>query len=74
MIDHPTFTGWAIEGSWILTGESKVYTPSAINNEVGSFGAPEKTGKPVIWELSPPVGAVHGIAASNTTVVVLEGV
>jgi hypothetical protein len=28
----------------------------------------------MLWELSPPVGSVHGISASNTTVVVLEGV
>jgi phosphate-selective porin OprO/OprP len=40
VIDHPTFTGWAIEGSWILTGETKVYTPSAINNEVAGYGIP----------------------------------
>ncbi|MFO1247669.1 MAG: porin [Alphaproteobacteria bacterium] len=40
VIDHPYFTGWAIEGSWIITGESKVYTPSAINNEVAGYGIP----------------------------------
>jgi phosphate-selective porin OprO/OprP len=40
VIDHPTFSAWAIEGSWILTGESKVYSPSAINNEVGGFNIP----------------------------------
>jgi phosphate-selective porin OprO/OprP len=39
-IDHPYFTGWAIEGSWILTGETKVYTPTAINNEVAGYGIP----------------------------------
>lgn len=38
--DHPTFRGWALEGSWILTGETKTYTPSAINNEVGGFNMP----------------------------------
>jgi len=27
VIDHPTFEGWTIGGSWILTGETKVYTP-----------------------------------------------
>ncbi|MBA2590579.1 MAG: hypothetical protein H0U98_18355 [Alphaproteobacteria bacterium] len=40
VIDHPYFIGWAIEGSWIITGETKVYTPSAINNEVAGYGIP----------------------------------
>ncbi len=29
VIDHPTFNGWTVGGSWILTGENKVYTPGA---------------------------------------------
>lgn len=38
--DHPNFSGWYLEASWILTGETKTYTPTALNNETGGFQAP----------------------------------
>jgi phosphate-selective porin OprO/OprP len=39
--DSPVFSGWYVEGSWVITGEPKTYTVSASNNEVGGFGAPK---------------------------------
>lgn len=57
--DNPNFSGWYLEGSWVLTGEPKTYTVSATNNEVGGFGAP-RVGNPFsfkgdswgAWELA----------------------
>ncbi|HET7084582.1 MAG TPA: porin [Rhizomicrobium sp.] len=45
VIDHPTFNGWTIGGSWIITGETKVYTPgtyiaSAVAETQAGFQAP----------------------------------
>ena len=40
VIDHPSFNAWALEASWILTGETKAYTAAALNNETGGYQAP----------------------------------
>jgi phosphate-selective porin OprO/OprP len=39
--DHPEFSGYAVEGSWVLTGEPKGYSVNATNNEIGGYGAPK---------------------------------
>jgi phosphate-selective porin OprO/OprP len=40
-IPDPDFSGWYVEGTWILTGEPKTYSASAGNNEIGSWGMPK---------------------------------
>lgn len=38
---NPSFSGWFVEGSWILTGETKGYTVAAQNNEIGGWTGPK---------------------------------
>ena len=38
--DHPTFHGFVLGASWILTGETKVYSPSGIGETQAGFQAP----------------------------------
>ena len=40
VLDHPGFSGWTIGGSWILTGETKTYSPSGLAETQAGFGAP----------------------------------
>ena len=40
VIDHPYFTGWTVEASWIITGETRTYTPAGLAETQAGFGAP----------------------------------
>ncbi len=40
VIDHPSFHGWVIGASWIITGETKTYTPNGLAETQAGFGAP----------------------------------
>ncbi len=40
VIDTPTFDGFYVEGSWIITGENRTYVPSSLTNETGGWAAP----------------------------------
>jgi phosphate-selective porin OprO/OprP len=84
--DHPTFSGWFVEGTWIITGETKAYTPSAINNEVGGFANPVPA-RPFslagdswgAWELAARYSSTDlnwntNILATNTATRTLAGI
>jgi phosphate-selective porin OprO/OprP len=36
----PSFSGWYVEASWILTGETKTYQPNANNNGMATYANP----------------------------------
>jgi phosphate-selective porin OprO/OprP len=37
----PEFSGWYVEGSWMLTGETKLYQANALNNGMATFANPD---------------------------------
>ena len=52
---NPNFSGWYVEGSWIITGETKTYSPIATNNEMGTFNNPR-----IITPFAPGAGQWGG--------------
>ncbi|MCE9523619.1 MAG: OprO/OprP family phosphate-selective porin [Alphaproteobacteria bacterium] len=53
------FSGWYVEGEWIITGENKRYAAGATNNNVGVFRSPSVASP---WSLGGGTGAwsLHG--------------
>ncbi len=48
----PEFSGWYIEGEWILTGENKRYAAAALNNNVAVWRGPTVSSPWGAWSLS----------------------
>jgi phosphate-selective porin OprO and OprP len=44
--DHPRFSGWYVEASYFLTGETRSYEASALNNEVAGWDGPSAVASP----------------------------
>lgn len=40
---NPDFSGWYVQASWILTGETKAYQPIVMNNNLATFANPRVT-------------------------------
>lgn len=55
----PEFSGWYVEGEWIITGENKRYAASATNNNIAVFRGPSIAAP---WSLGGGIGAwsLHG--------------
>jgi phosphate-selective porin OprO/OprP len=80
VIDHPTVKGWTLGGSWIITGETKTYTPNGLAETQAGFGAPVPSrpfslsgGSWGAWELAARYSDTNlnwmasRLAVSNTT-------
>jgi len=50
----PSYTGWYVEGEWIITGEAKRYVASGTNNNIAVFRGPSVTSP---WSLGGGIGA-----------------
>ncbi|HEX3484672.1 MAG TPA: porin [Micropepsaceae bacterium] len=46
---NPEFSGWYVEASWLITGETKTYQAIATNNEMGTFNNPRVI-TPFSWD------------------------
>lgn len=55
----PDFSGWYVEGEWIITGENKRYVANGTNNNIAVFRGPAVTSP---WSLGGGIGAwsLHG--------------
>jgi phosphate-selective porin OprO/OprP len=51
----PNFSGWYVEGEWIITGENKRYAASATNNNIAVFRGPSVTSP---WSMGGSLGAI----------------
>lgn len=58
-VDDPQFSGWYVEGEWIVTGENKRYVAAGTNNNVGVFRGPSIAAP---WSPGGGIGAwsLHG--------------
>ena len=55
----PSFSGWYVEGEWIITGEAKRYVASGTNNNIAVWRGPSIASP---WSLGGGTGAwsIHG--------------
>ncbi len=64
--DHPEFSGWYVEGSYFLTGETRAYSASALNNEVGGWQGPAAIASPFSLDGDSWGAWEVGVRYSNT--------